>query len=111
MSGRDEQPQVPPSILAAAGDPVEAEELRRAFVVIRDSSSNPELADLAKRVLDGRMSYREFGRTQTFDQEAGRALQTFGEEWQALSEDEREELAARGRAEEQRLADELRDRR
>lgn len=81
------------------GDAVAAEQLRRAFTVIRDHSKDPEVARAARQVLDGRRSVREVVEEPEVAGAMESGMSRFRHEWDGLGDEERRALLAEGERE------------
>jgi hypothetical protein len=96
------------SILAFThGDRVAAEQLRRALRTIRDHVDDPDVAQVASRVLDGTTTLRQATRDPEFIGALGRGMDTFAREWEQLSPEERVALAEQGKRDSEAMADEI----
>jgi hypothetical protein len=104
MSAEDEQE---PLLTVTANDRAWDRRLREQIGFLRDKSRGTEFADLLDDVLKGRRTLREVARTPAFDEAVRPAVQKMASEWDALTESEKEALAAQAkvRIDEQTEAD------
>lgn len=100
-------PERDPVLAFTGGDRVEAEQLRRSLVAIRDNLGDEQVTARVQAVLSGRASLRELTRDPLFLRELGRGMDEFSARWSQMSPAERAELARQGQADTDRLREEL----
>jgi hypothetical protein len=71
-----------------------AEELKRNLTRLRDGVGGPALAEMARDLLDGRITFRDVTRSSAYADPLTNAMNTFREQHDQLSEDERAQLLA-----------------
>lgn len=98
-----DEPENDPLLDIAQGDPALARHLRGSLQVLRDRAENDEFRQTVDEVLAGRADLREAISSPAFTSVLNPLVQRFAEQYEELSEDEREQLAAQG---EQQLAEE-----
>ncbi|RAJ74908.1 MULTISPECIES: hypothetical protein [unclassified Streptomyces] len=86
-------------------DPAQARILRQSLEHLASGLGGSTLKEMAQEVLSGRMGLREAADVSAYADQAVEQSAPVAEKWAALSDAEREELAADG---ERRLADEQR---
>lgn len=91
----------------ARGDPARSEFLRAALEILRESSGDERFRTLVDDILSGHTSLREAATSDVFDREVAPLVDEGARRYQELSEEEREELAARGEEEFEALRDDL----
>jgi hypothetical protein len=96
-----------PTLDIARGDPARSEFLRAALEVLRESSGDDRFRMLVDDILDGHTSLREAATSDVFNREVAPLVEEGMRRYQDLSDDEREELAARGEEEFEVLRDDL----
>ncbi|WP_229070817.1 hypothetical protein [Actinoplanes sp. DH11] len=69
-----------------------AGELRRNLQTLREGAAGPDLAEMARDVLDGRISLRDVTRTSAYSAPLLEAMARFQQEQARLSDEERAEL-------------------
>lgn len=70
-----------------AGSLQAAEEVKRTLIALRDGGASPELAEMARDVLDGRISFRDVARSSAYAEPLLKAQEAFLR-WQAQVDDE-----------------------
>lgn len=60
-----------------AGSREAAEEVKRTLVTLRDGSAGPELAEMARDVLEGRISFRDVARSSAYAEPLLKAQEAF----------------------------------
>ncbi|MFE7894224.1 hypothetical protein [Streptomyces sp. NPDC057412] len=86
-------------------DPAQARILRQSLEHLASGLGGPALKEMAQEVLSGRMGLREAADVSAYAEEAVQRSAPLAEKWAAMSDSEREALAAEG---ERRLEDERR---
>lgn len=77
-----------------AGSRQAAEEVKRNLIALRDGAAGPDLAEMARDVLDGRISFREVARSSAYAEPLMNAQEAFLR-WQSqVEEEERARLVA-----------------
>ncbi|MEU6147594.1 hypothetical protein ABZ848_45505 [Streptomyces sp. NPDC047081] len=87
-----------------AKDPAEARAMRKALQQIAGGGAGEALKEMAKEVLSGRVGLRQATQTSGYTDALAEKVQPFREQWDAMSETERQSRAAEG----QRALDEYR---
>ncbi|MFC0006579.1 hypothetical protein [Micromonospora siamensis] len=81
-----------------AGSPAVAEEVRRGLRRLADGAASPELAEMARDVLAGRVNVRAAAGSEALADQMSEAIGRF-QQWQAeLTEEEGEQFLADARA-------------
>jgi hypothetical protein len=70
-----------------AGNRQAAAEVKRNLIALRDGAAGPELAEMARDVLDGRISFRDVARSSAYAEPLMNAQEAFMR-WQSQVEDE-----------------------
>ncbi|MFE2629497.1 hypothetical protein ACFXDP_16375 [Streptomyces sp. NPDC059374] len=84
-------------------DPAQAKILRQSLEHLASGLGGPALKEMAQEVLSGRMGLREAANVSAYAEEAVQRSAPLAEKWAAMSDGEREALAAEG---ERRLEEE-----
>lgn len=92
-----------PPIDVARGDAAVSRQLRRSLEALRARSDNAEFQRLVDDVLAGRTGLRDAYRSPAFESVLNPLVHRFAERYDALSDDERRQLAEQG---EQQLEEE-----
>jgi len=103
----NEHSEQPPLLSSTADDAAADRLLRQQVARLRDGTAGTPLGDMLADVLAGRRSLRDVARTQEFDAVVAPAVRTAGEQWAALSSEEREALLAEHREELARTREEI----
>ncbi|MFE5189332.1 hypothetical protein [Streptomyces sp. NPDC056628] len=77
-------------------DPAQAKILRQSLEHLASGLGGPALKEMAQEVLSGRMGLREAANVSVYAEEAVQQSTPLAEKWAAMSDSEREELAAEG---------------
>ena len=103
-----------PVLDVAQGDPALSRHLRNSLKLLRDRTEDRDFQRLADDVLAGRLSLREVATSPSFARVLNPEVERFAERYEALTDEERAELAAQGEQqlaeERERIAREKRDR-
>jgi hypothetical protein len=91
-----------PMLDVARGDKARSQFLRASLVKLRDASGDEQFRTLVDEVLTGRRSLREAAASEVFGRGIADKLDEGARRYQALSDEEKESLAAQG---EQRFAE------
>lgn len=75
-----------------AGSPELAAELRRSLERLRDGVAGPDLAEMARDVLNGQITLRDVSRSAAYSGPILQAMERFHEHQEGLSQQERVEL-------------------
>ena len=85
------------------GDPAVTKHLKASLQRLRDGAAGPVLAEMATDVLEGRTTLRDVARSSAYASEMGNVMAGF-QRWNAgLSDEERNQLAADARSEDETL--------
>ncbi|MBB1256603.1 hypothetical protein H3146_25120 [Streptomyces sp. OF3] len=84
--------------LDIARDPADARSLRNSLELLRKGAAGPILKEMAEEVLSGRLSLRQAVNVSSYAEAGLAESRDFQEKWAAMSDAEREELAAQGEA-------------
>lgn len=79
------------------GDAARAARLRENLHTIFDRTTDPHLRAIIQRTLDGGMSVRELARDPQFEQQLDQGMSRFGQWWEQLSPEQREQVVREGR--------------
>ena len=82
-----------------AGSPALAKALKKQIMALRDGVAGPELAEMARDLLDGRIGLRTIASSDAYRQSLTEATSNYQDWYENLDESQRTSLAA----EEQRL--------
>jgi hypothetical protein len=77
-------------------DPVQKRLMRRSLEVLAGDKRDPALQEMARDVLSGRSSIREVEQTSAYAEALISRADSFKRYWDSISDEEREQLAARG---------------
>lgn len=88
-----------PLIDVAGGDPAVSRQLRRSLAILRERSGNDEFRRLVDDVLAGRSGVRDLAASPVFAAELNPLVERFAEQYAALSDEERRQLAEQGERE------------
>lgn len=97
-SDDDENPVDDREFREMTQSPAEARMLRKALETLKGGGAGPVLQEFAQEVLSGRASLREAAASPAYGEALTESGEQFRQEWYAMSDAEREELAAQGRA-------------
>lgn len=78
--------------------PTETRMLRKALETLKGGGAGPVLQEMAQEVLSGRATLREAATSSAYGEALIESGEQFGQQWYGMSDAEREELAAQGRA-------------
>jgi hypothetical protein len=92
-----EEAAVNASLERMAEDPAVARALKEALRKLADGAGGPDMTELAKRVLEGRLDLREVGRSTAYAGPLTQGLDKFAGWYDALDEEERGRLVAEAR--------------
>lgn len=84
--------------LDIAEDPVEARLLRKSLQQLAGGGAGEALQEMARDVLAGRIGLRQAVEVSAYGEALAERAQSFTDEWDEKSEEEREAMAAEGRA-------------
>lgn len=84
--------------LDIAEDPVEARLLRKSLQQLAGGGAGEALQEMAREVLSGRVGLREAVQISAYGDALAERAQSFKDEWDEKSEQEREAMAEEGRA-------------
>jgi hypothetical protein len=91
-----------PMLDIARGDPARSKFLRESLAKLREHSKDPQFRSMVDDILAGRRSAREAATSEVFNRGIADKVEQGAQQYQALSGEEKEELAAQG---EQRMAE------
>jgi hypothetical protein len=81
-----------------AGSPALAEAVRASLVRLSTGAAGPDLAEMARDLLEGRIELRAVARSSAYADQIIEAVATYGEWFDELEPEEREKLIADTRA-------------